>query len=285
MCARPRFSAGVSHPGGDAVNGHEQRVDDARFRVRAVAAEELDLKHVERVDVRVAQGDRVAEGHVRREQRAAALRRDDGPGRDLVRGEELEAERDSLATQRDDAQARGDAGKKRGFDAQLAENEARISAAKDRIERAVVRSPIAGVVSRGDLDLFVGAKIDPGQPLLEVAGAELHAMVQVPERDARRVRIGQQGTLATRALPDERLRVEVLRVNPAAEVVEQHNVYLAEVTVQAGAPSAPSPEAAVDHSWLRPGMTGTVRLDAGRTPPLIRILRPVVDELRMRLWW
>ena len=71
-------------------------------------------------------------------------------------------------------------------------------------------------------------------------------------------------------------RIEDLRA--AAEVVRGKNVYQAEVELV-----GPLPADAAE--WLRPGMTGTIKLEDGTSPTLVTVLRSIVDELRMRLWW
>jgi hypothetical protein len=67
--------------------------------------------------------------------------------------------------------------------------------------------------------------------------------------------------------------IKVIRLNPAAEVVRGSNVYEAQV------------ELGTQPAWLRPGMTGSARLDDGWTTTLSKLLRPLADELRLRLWW
>jgi hypothetical protein len=88
----------------------------------------------------------------------------------------------------------------------------------------------------------------------------------------------QEGALVSRSRPGAKVPVKVTRVNPAAEVVRGKNVYQAEVELL-------GPLDADSDQWLRPGMTGTIKLDDGFAPTLVTVLRPVVDEIRMRLWW
>lgn len=196
--------------------------------------------------------------------------------RDLeLQAAQAESERDSLLVQRDDAQAQGDLTKVRNFNAQAQEAAAKLQLIKDHLARAVVKAPIAGVVSRGDLDPFIGAKIEPTQSLLEIATQERTIVVQVSERDVSRVRAGQDGWFASRALPDRKVPIHVLRVNPSAEVVRDANVYLAEAELK-------DPK---DAELLRVGMTGTAKLRNGWTTGLFAILRPIADEFRLRFWF
>lgn len=189
------------------------------------------------------------------------------------------AQRSTLESQRDEAQAKGEVFKVRGFEAEISEADAQIAELQDKLGRARITAPISGIVSRGDLDPYIGARIDPSQPLLEIVTPDRIAVVSVSERDAHRVQKGMTGTLATRALPGRKLAITVLDINPSAEVVDGANVYLAEVSIAAeGATHGSAP-------WLSPGMSGNARLRDGWTTGLVSLARPLVDELRLRTWW
>lgn len=214
--------------------------------------------------VAVKPGDRVEAGQL-----LASL--DDREFR--LRLAELEANRETVRTQRDQAQAEGEAGQRRALEATLDELDAKINLIREQIDLAQVRAPIAGIVSRGDLEALVGARVEPTQPLFEIVTESQVLIIQVDERDIDRVRPGQEGTVALKALPGRKLPVRVLRVNPTAEPVRGANVYLAEAELL-----EPTP-------WARPGMTGTARLRDGWTTGLGMIMRPLIDEFRMRFWW
>lgn len=229
-------------------------------------------------EVNVRAGDRVEPGQV------LAVMDDTELSLQLAR---YNADRDALSTQRDDAQSKGDPAKARALEAQITQAQASIAVTQDKLDHSQIRSPIGGLVSKGDLDPFIGARIDPTQPLLEVVGPDRLVAVQIPERDIARVLARLEadkevtGHLVTKALPDRKIPVRITQVNPAAEVVEGANVYLAEATIlpeQDGRDPRPT-------DWLKPGMTGTVKIDDGYTTGLVVIFRPIVDELRLRLWF
>lgn len=214
--------------------------------------------------VHVKPGDRVEQGQVLASLDERELR---------VQLAELQAGRESLRAQRDQAMAEGDAGKKRALDAAVAEATAKIAYIEDRLAHAAITAPIAGVVSRGKLDALVGARVEPTQPLFEIVGERQVVSARIDERDIGRVSPGQEGTIAIKAMPGHKLPVRVGRVNPTAEPVRGANVYLVELEVLEPAP------------WLRPGMTGAVKLRDGWTTGLRALTRPLIDELRMRFWW
>jgi RND family efflux transporter MFP subunit len=196
--------------------------------------------------------------------------------RDLeLQAAQVRSERQSLLVQRDDAQAAGDLTKVRSLTAQADEAGARLNLIEDRLSRSEIRSPITGVVSRGELDPFIGARVEPTQPLLEVATATRVIVIHVNERDAESLKIGQEGWLASRALPGNKVPIRVVRINPAAEVVDEANVYNVEAELL-------RPE---DAALLRAGMTGTAKLRSGWTTGLATLAGPILDEARLRLWW
>jgi multidrug efflux pump subunit AcrA (membrane-fusion protein) len=219
--------------------------------------------------VSVQAGDKVEEGQVLAVMDTSDL---------VLEMAESQAKFDTQTQQRDEALQKGDTGRQRGLEAQMSEVGAHLNMLRDHLSRSEIRSPVAGVIGKGDLRQFVKAKVDPTQPLFEVVSREQRAIAFVDERDVQRVHKDQVGALVSRSRPGDRVPVKVTRINPAAEVVRGKNVYQAEVELV-----GPLPADAAE--WLRPGMTGTIKLEDGRSPTLVTVLRPIVDELRMRLWW
>ena len=137
----------------------------------------------------------------------------------------------------------------------------------------MIKAPVDGVISGSDLDPFINARVDPLTSLVDVIGSARIAVLQVDERDIRDVEIGQEGRLTVKSLPGERAAIRVQRVNPRAEAGEGANTYAVEAAFMDGA------------DWVRAGMTGTAKLERGTTTGLARIVGPLVDEARMKLWW
>jgi len=190
--------------------------------------------------------------------------------------DEHSARLSSLDTQRDEALGKSDHGKARILGAQALEVGAVLKRLRDHRSRAEIVSPITGIVGRGELDQFIGARVDPTQPLFELVSREYIAVVDVEERDIQRVKPGQVGNLVVKSRPGEQVPVRVTRVNPAAEVLHGKNVYQVEVALT-GDPA--------DAAWLRPSLTGTVKLDDGWSTTMSSLLGPIIDEMRLRMWW
>lgn len=178
----------------------------------------------------------------------------------------------TLMTQRDDALAQGQRSEARKFDAQIEESQASIGLINERIALAQMRSPVDGTISRGDLEKLVGAPVDASKALFEIVGSEVRVVIEIDERNAGRVEVGQKGSVSSRARPGQQLPITVVRVNPVAQAREGSNVFLIEATFD------DPPE------WLRAGMTGKARLDDGWSTPLWELSRPIVDAFRMWTW-
>ncbi len=178
----------------------------------------------------------------------------------------------TLQTQRDNALARGELAEARKHEAEMEETQAHIDLINERISLSELRSPIDGIISRGDLEKLVGAPVDASKALFEVVGSGVHVMIEVGERDAGRVAVGQSGTISSRARPGRQISVTVDRVNPVAQPREGANVFVIEATLEE------TPD------WLRPGMTGTARLNDGWSTPLWELSRPLVEAFRLWSW-
>lgn len=203
-------------------------------------------------------------------------------------------------TQHDEALNRNDMAKAAQFDAEVRKSRATIALLNDNVGRSVLRSPVDGVVGRGDLEQFVRARVEPSQPLFEIITSRNLTVAYVDERDVQKVSIGQTGWFASKALPGEKLPVKVERITPVAEPYEGTNAYVVELSLDevavAQANGTTDPQVAKQGDVkpggvngaleaMRPGMRGVVKLEHGWTTVLAKFARPLVDEARLRLWW
>jgi len=157
--------------------------------------------------------------------------------------------------------------------AQAEKLQAQIDLLNYQIAQATIRSPVDGQVLSGDLKRQLGAPVQTGQVLFEVAPlTQQWAELAVPEDRIRDIHPGQQGTLAGVAHPGDYLRFEVERINPIAEVVQQHNVFKVRAKLRGNRP------------WLLPGMEGVAKVEVGRASYAWLWTRQLVHWLRMKLW-
>lgn len=158
--------------------------------------------------------------------------------------------------------------------AQVAQLEAQRDLLHYQIERAQLKAQEPGVVLTGDWQDKQGVRVPLGEPIFEVAPlAELRAKVLVDEADVDRVHEGGMGTLAALAFPDQTFAFRVVRVVPLGEPKDGRNVFEVRAQLDAIAP------------WMRPGMEGTAKIDAGRERVIWIVTHRIVDFLRMKLWW
>ncbi len=241
------------------------------YRVAAPAV--LEPGEVRRIsapfDAVIAESVVVAGDRVRRGQLLARLEDEDlRLERDRIRAE-LELERVAAAQALADGSA---------VEAELARARAEILRARlaileRRIERAVLRAPFDGVVVQGDLRRRVGESVPMGAELFQVAeDGHFVAQIRVPEHAIAAVEPGQSGEFASYARPDQTGRLEVLRVVPAAEATGSRKAYRVEASLE------------LDRPWVRSGIEGVARIDAGSRPAWWVCLHRFTDWLRLRLW-
>ncbi|UCD51093.1 MAG: HlyD family efflux transporter periplasmic adaptor subunit [Phycisphaerales bacterium] len=142
-----------------------------------------------------------------------------------------------------------------------------------RIKQATILAPLTGTLVTGDLKRQIGAPVETGKVLFEIAPLDaLRAVLHVPEDEVSEVKVGQQGWLATASFPGQRLRFIVERVNPAAEVVNNRNVFKVRVRLLDTQP------------WIRPGMEGVAKITIEKRRYAWIWSRKVVNWIRMKLW-
>ena len=148
-----------------------------------------------------------------------------------------------------------------------------LAVVEGRIAAARICAPTTGYLLLGDVVPRVDEIVPMGEPLVQLAPAddmqiELHA----PEFSATYLQAGQVVEFTTNARPDQQHRCHLHRVEVAAEIIQGKNVFVAEANLQA------TPE------WLRTGMTGVARVDAGRQPIWWVGLHRLIDSIRLQLW-
>ncbi|MEP0846687.1 MAG: HlyD family efflux transporter periplasmic adaptor subunit [Phycisphaerae bacterium] len=163
-------------------------------------------------------------------------------------------------------------------DAALAESNerllrTRLQIVESRIERSRIRSPIDGIVVAGDLRQRVGGALRMGEPCFEVAPlSDWRVEVELPQYAAADVLIGQPGAYVDQARPEQPRALRIARVAPKSEAREGRSVFIAEA------------EVSLESDWLRPGMEGVARIEAGPRPVWWLAAHRVIDYLRANFW-
>lgn len=157
--------------------------------------------------------------------------------------------------------------------ARAAQAQAQIQWIEHQISQAQIRSPIAGVVVQGELKRRVGAPVEKGNVLFEVAPLDaLRAVLHVSENQVHDIAAGAVGELASASHPSAHVAFEVERIDPMAQVVQDRNVFRARARL------------VDDKQWMRPGMEGLAKVDAGRRSYLWIWTHEAVDWVRLKLW-
>lgn len=177
----------------------------------------------------------------------------------------LQESRDALAT--------GDRSGAARSRSDVAEAEAALALVSARLDRLVIRSPIDGIVISGDLRQRLGAPVQRGEVLFEVAQlSDYRVRIDVSEYDLALVSEGQAGNLVLNGLPGEPVGFTVTGIASVSDPREGENRFRAEADVL----SVPE--------GVRPGMEGIAKIETGRASLWHIVTRGTVARLRVLLW-
>lgn len=215
-------------------------------------------------DAPVRAGDTVRQGQV-------LARLDD---RDLkAELERHSSERDQYERKVREAMAAHDMSALQVAQAQLNQAEAQVRLAAEKLRRSSITAPYDGVVVSGDLSQQIGAPVEQGKKLFEIAPLEAYRVIlQVDERDIRFVEAQQKGELLIAGLTEDSIPFTVTKVTPVATTQDGRNFFRVEARLHKA------------NDRLRPGMEGVGKIST-RTLSLWTVLtRSFTDWLRLTLW-
>jgi len=151
---------------------------------------------------------------------------------------------------------------------------ARLALVEHQLGQARVVAPHDGIVVEGDLKKNLGAPVRKGDLLLKLAQTgDIVVEIAIDESDVHEVKVGSRGEFALVGRPDQRFGMVLERIDPVASLKDGRNVYLARARFDGAAPD-----------WWRPGMGGTVRIDAGERSLLWVMTHRTVRFLRKVFW-
>lgn len=151
---------------------------------------------------------------------------------------------------------------------------ARLALVEHQLHQARVVAPNDGIVVEGDLKKNLGSPLRKGDLLLKLAQTEeIVVEIAIDEADVHEVRVGSRGEFALVGRPDQRFGMSLKRIDPASTLKDGRNVYLARAEFDGAVPN-----------WWRPGMGGTVRIDAGERSLLWVMTHRTVRFLRKVFW-
>jgi RND family efflux transporter MFP subunit len=243
-------------------------------------------------DFRVA-ADATLEGTVQRAVAApiggyvkeAPLRAGDVVAKDQVIGRfddrDLRLERIKLLSERDqydrqfrEAMSKRERGQAQILRARIGQAEAQLALVQEQLARTVMSAPFDGVIVSGDLSQRLGAPVERGQVLFEIAPLDGYRVaLQVDERDIAHVVPGQRGKLTIASMPGERFDITVKTVTPVNTAREGRNYFKVEAALDADSGSR-----------LRPGMQGVAKIHVDERKLAWIWTRGFTDWLRLWLW-
>ena len=147
----------------------------------------------------------------------------------------------------------------------------RIDLLNDRLSRLTLTSPIGGVVVSGDVEKFVGASIEIGQTIFEVA--PLNTMVveiEIPEHEIGFVKPDAMSRVRIGAVGGKSIRMPLSDLYPAAELRNDQNVFVGRIIVDN------------EQLQLRPGMQGDATIYGPLRPLAWSWVRGSWERV---LWW
>lgn len=194
--------------------------------------------------------------------------------RDLVLDQlKWRAERDKLVQRRRDALAKHDRTTVGFLASQIRQVESSLALAESKLERSRLVAPFDGVVVSGDLSQSLGAPVDKGDVLFEIAPLDAYRLiVQVDERDVRHVAVGQTGKVSLAGSPGRPLGLVVSKIMPVAVAEDGHTLLQVESRLLETV------------AGLQPGMEGVAKIDAGQRSLLWIWTHGVIDAIRLAAW-
>lgn len=158
--------------------------------------------------------------------------------------------------------------------AQMQQAQAQLALTEEKLSRSQIVAPIDGIIVRGDLTQLLGAPVEKGKVLFEIAPVgDFRLALQVDDRDIGHVQAGQDGMLMLTGMPLRRFPFTVSRVTPIATAEDGRNFFRVEARLPA------------EHERdMRPGMEGIAKIHAGTRSLAWIWSHDVIEWVRLALW-
>ena len=151
--------------------------------------------------------------------------------------------------------------------------DAELALVQERISRTTLRAPYAGYIASGDLTQSLGAPVEVGDVLFEVAPLEEYrAVIEVNERDMANITENQTGEVVIAALPGKPILFNIEQIVPVAISGDGNSYFRVEASFDN------------QSSQLRPGMEGIARVGIGERKILWIWTHKLIDRISLWLW-
>jgi multidrug resistance efflux pump len=183
------------------------------------------------------------------------------------------SEREQLLKQYRQALADRSAPQAEIFAASIEEANAELERIEDLLSRTELRAPFDGVVISGDFSQELGAPVDKGEVLFEVAPLDAYRVIlKVDETDIADVEPGQTGRVVFSSLPTDSHDVLVEKLTPVATAEEGRNYFRVEARLLESS------------ERLRPAIEGVAKIEVDRRRLIWIWTHEAIDWLRVALW-
>lgn len=170
--------------------------------------------------------------------------------------------------------AKRDRAQARIVSSQMEQTEAQLALVEEHLARTEIAAPFDGVLVSGDLTQMLGAPLERGQALFEIAPLDAYRVVlEVDEHRIGDVRAGQRGALVLSSNPDQSFPIVVEKITPVSIAREGRNYFRVEAQLESG----PDPR-------LRPGMEGVAKVSVDERRLAWIWTREMMNWLRLKAW-
>ena len=157
--------------------------------------------------------------------------------------------------------------------AQLSQVEAQIALTDEQLARTRLLAPFDAVIVKGDLSQSLGAPVERGNVLFELAPLDVYRIImKVDERDITDIAVGQLGHLVLASMPQEVIPMEVKKITPVSVVDEGRNYFRVEAVAKGASLN------------LRPGMEGVGKIEVEERKLFWIFTHKLVHWVRMWAW-
>ncbi len=157
--------------------------------------------------------------------------------------------------------------------AQLGQAEAKLNLIQKQLARTRIHSPFDGIIVSGDLSQSLGAPVERGEVLYQLAPLdEYRVILEVDEKDISEIQTGQRGELVLTGAVEDNLPFLVKKITPVSENQEGKNFFRVEAQLLER------------RDYLRPGMEGVGKINVGERKLIWILTREMINWFRLKIW-
>ena len=173
-----------------------------------------------------------------------------------------------------EASAEHDRAKAGILNAQIAQANAQIALIDEQLGRTRVAAPFDGILVSGDLSQSLGAPVERGDVLFEIAPLNSYRVIlDVDEAEISNIKYDQTGKLVLAAAPDDQLLITIEKITPVSTAEEGKNFFRVEATLDS-----------YGRESLRPGMQGVGKIYIDQRKLIWIWTYKITHWIRMFFW-